>query len=90
MEKEYRLRLKHKDLVIITRAMGNHLLRELPNREWDEELARMYSLFEGLVRAAKGFRGRRVSGLPYYSWWLKEHKGYVLDHIRKALARVEV
>jgi len=89
MVKEYRLRLKHKDLVTITRCLGNHLLRELPNGEWDDELAHIYDMFEWFTNALRGRRGRKSDGVSSYPWWLKEHKDLVLKHIRDGLAEVK-
>jgi len=88
MEKEYRLRLKRKDLVIITRCLGNRLLGELPTREWDDELAHIYNMFEWFTDALRGRRGRKSDGMPSYSWWLKEHKDDILKYVRDDLARL--
>jgi len=86
MAKEYRLRIKHQDLVMVTRTLGNHLLRELPNREWDDELAHIYNLFKWFIDAMHGRRGRKADGMPSYSRWLRDRKDYILRHIDRDLA----
>jgi len=88
MEKEYRLRLKRKDLVMVTRCLGNHLLRELPDREWDEQLARLYNLFEWFIDALRGRRGRKREYLPHYSSMSIMDKEDILEYIRDGLERL--
>jgi len=87
-EKEYRLRLKHDELAMIVRALGEHLLTFLPREQRSyTDLALCYHLYDALGSTLSGARGRRP-GYRHSSSWLKARKDSILKRIREGLAEL--